>query len=279
MSDIFNIHQKQFYSELPTNNFKKNICWYPSAGRDFKSVEMWWRPEHPNTLVPQFYFFTDKAYEIDIENKSIRFNEQELLNNLDNLNKVDFLSQRFDIDAKQIFDLSNNLQELIITNNQQLFIDRFNGPKALLLQNATNNYEDFRLLVYSHIDMIEDLQVGFEIDYANITLEYQEFNENSPQRTERAFANIALLPIENKDFFILTKDRDIDIECLYIKRTGGDTMDYINNIATDLNTKEIYCRDVDLEWLGSKLNNYNQNTGLVHCLSDEFQHDDTLFFN
>ncbi|WP_335976106.1 hypothetical protein [Gaetbulibacter jejuensis] len=279
MRDLFNMYKQQFYTELPKNASKKIVCWYPSAGKDFKSVEMWLRPEHPNTLVPQFYFFTDKAYKIDIENKSIRFNEQELLNEIDNLNKVDFLSQRFDIDAKQIFDLSNNLQELIITNNQQLFIDRFNGPKALLLQNATNNYEAFRLLLYSFIDSIEDLQVGFEIDYANITLKYQEFNENSPQRTERAFANIALLPIENKDFFILTEDKHIPTECLYIKRTGGDTMDYINNIATDLNTKEIYCHDVYLEWLGPKLNNYNQNAGLVHCLSDEFQHDDALFFN
>lgn len=271
------MYKQQFYTELPKNASKKIVCWYPSAGKDFKSVEMWLQPEHPNTLVPQFYFFTDIAYEIDIENTSIRFNEQELLDNLDNLNSVEYSSQRFEIDANQIFDLSDSLQEQIITNNQQLFINHFDGPNALLLENAANNYEAFRLLLYNFIDSIENLQVNFEIDYANITLEYQEFNENLPQRTERAIANITILPIDNKDFFVITKNRNIAIECIYIKRTGGDTMDYINNIATDLNTKELYCRDVDFGWLGSKLNNYNQNAGHVDCLSDEFQDDKMLF--
>ena len=277
MIDLFNKQTKQFYRELPTNGFKRNICWYPSAGKDFRSVEMWMKNKHPNRLEPMFYFFTDKAYEIDVYNKSINFINQNLLSKIKNFQSIDFFSQNFEIGLKQIFNFSDSLQEKIITQNKQLIIDHLEGSKALLPKENIDNYEVFRLLLYNYKDSIDDLQLSLGLDYANIKLEFIEFYESLSHKIKRISANITLFPLDNKDFFVLAKDKNVSINCLYIKRTGGDILEYINNISTDINTEEVYCRDVDLEWLIPKLDNFNQNKNLIHCLSDEFKDDKMVF--
>lgn len=253
-------------------------CWYPSAGKDFKSIEMWLRSDHPNTLAPNLYFFTDSAY--DIDGNSFRYLGQDLLENVNNMNSFYFLLHTFDIYANRIYRLSDDLIKKIITDNSELIIEYFDAKMPVLRKEIFTEYQqmiDNREIIADLLMDAGNLKLSCNIECAYITLVFTESYERAPYRNENTYLDLFAYPLNNNDFYVLIKDATID--CLYIKNTDAYLFDNIDNFAADLKASEIYCDKPYWESLKDKLQNYNQNKVPLYGMSDGFQNNHVYFIN
>jgi len=242
------------------------ICWYPSSGRDLKSVNNWTR-NIGNEIKPNVFLFTDCEYAI-VDDESVKHMSRNLL---EDINGYDYTVEYFSeltfrncekenpIEILTVVD--NNNQYHHLTPEEYLDLMKFTSNKGNIISRL-REYRDKPIWIDGDLDVSGKEGVNLEgiagisgyLNIRNTNLSRETFNnilvEHIYSDTDIvnnsfvkrmaciSFNNIKIIIIPNKNelFYKYLIDNSIKIVSFFGKRTCHD-FTYITTL-TSIGVKE-----------------------------------------
>ncbi len=247
--------QENFNLELAEKLKNRLVCWYPSSGADFESIDFWFK-DFGNNIKPDLFVFTDMDFLINEGSFNIRY--QQGINLIDGIKEKGFdlikLNGNYDELDDYICQNKREIEEICKPYFSELIKDEVENE---FLPETTHGIS-WKEMIEVGILTLKDLEeIGsLKMSIKEFILKYKLFEnfsnyskyEISHFRNTGRNIDLIFIKTKNADFYDFCKNNNIEIASFMLRRPM-DSFFFNDFDLNKINIKEAFIRVQDLTGL------------------------------